>query len=124
MELKATNHSYYCNDENYFRETQRKLETWQDFKDDWLGEGIEIDHDFNHCFRFDIKPLVDSETDEEYGDRFSLYLYIMVQRKGAFVPVEIKEIKKEDMKEIEEYLSQCWSYLKGQWSEFSKEEKR
>jgi len=51
-------------------------------------------------------------------DRFSLHLYMMLQRKGLFTPITIKEIAENDMIEIEKYLSHCWEYLKGQWIEF------
>lgn len=121
MELKATNHSYYCNDGNYYsNEAYGEFNTWQDFREAWFHTSEGIDHDYNHCFRFDIKPLYDHENDIDFEDRFSLSLYMMLQRKGAFIPVEIKEIKKEDMKEIEDYLQSCWDYIKGQWMEFSK----
>ena len=118
MELKATSHSYYCNDVNYHSSNSLvEFETWKDFKDAWLGEDLWIDHDYNHCFRFDIKPLFDYELDKEMDNRFSLHLYMMLQRKGNFIPIIIKEITKNDMPEIEKYLSSCWEYLKGQWKE-------
>lgn len=120
MELKATNHNYYCNDANYYsNDALAEFETWEEFKDSWLDAGLTIDHDYNHCFRFDIKNMFNHDTDEEFEDRFSLHLYMMLQRKGIFIPIEIKEIKQEDMKEIEKYLADCWSYMRGQWAEFN-----
>jgi hypothetical protein len=122
MELKITNHSYYCNDGNYYKSNSlAEYDTWQDFKDEWfLLKGDGIDHDYNHCFRFDIVNQFDYETDTEYLDKFSLKLYYMLQRKGNFVPVTIKEITEQDIPEVEKYLKECWEYLKGQWEEFSK----
>jgi len=118
MEFKATDHSYYCNDANYYKSgVLQRFEKWSDFRENYLDENLELDHDFNHCFRFDVKPLFNHEKDEDYTDRFSLHLYMMQQRKGNFVPIEIKEIVKEDMPEIEKYLSSCWEYMKNQWEE-------
>ncbi|MED1125172.1 hypothetical protein [Bacillus atrophaeus] len=122
MELKATEHSYYCNDGNYYSSNSLSVyETWDDFKSSWLNANLKIDHDYNHCFRYDIKPLFDYELDKDHDDRFSLHLYMMLQRKGNFVPVTVKEITEDDMPEIEKYLSDCWEYMKGQWKEFSDE---
>ncbi|MGG2091294.1 hypothetical protein AB1283_00825 [Bacillus sp. S13(2024)] len=126
MKLKATNHSYYCSDSNYYIGNSYGenfgrcvYETWRDFKEAWLNEDLTIDHDYNHCFRFDINPHRDYETDKEIEGKFSLDLYFMLQRKGIFRPVHIKEIAESDMPEIEKYLSACWNYIKGQWEEFS-----
>lgn len=121
MELKGTNHNYYCNDGNYFNSNSlQQFETWEEFYESWLNGNGTIDHDYNHCFRFDIKPMFDFENDTEYEDRFSLKLYMMLQRKGNFIPITIKEIKQEDMPQIESYLKECWSYLKEQWKELDK----
>jgi hypothetical protein len=122
MELKTTKHSYYCNDGNYYNSNSlAEYDTWQDFKDEWFLLKVDsIDHDYNHCFRFDIVNQFDFETDEEIEDKFSLKLYYMLQRKGNFTPVTIREITEKDMPEIEKYLSGCWEYIKGQWEEFSK----
>lgn len=120
MDFKATDHSYYCEDSNYYSSNSLAVfESWDDFKESWLNDDLWIDHDYNHCFRFDIKPLFNHELDKDYEDRFSLHLYMMLQRKGNFIPITIKEITKENMPEIEKYLSDCWEYLKGQWIEFS-----
>lgn len=121
MILKATNHNYYCNDANYFASgVLETFETWEDFREVWLNDELWIDHDYNHCFRFDIKNMFNHVTDEEFEDRFSLHLYMMLQRKGKFVPITIKEIKQGDMQEVGIYLSECWDYMKKQWAEFSK----
>jgi len=115
MELKATKHSYYCNDENYTNAGAFKhYDSWKDFRESWLDENCDLDHDYNHCFRFDLE-----EDEEEAGD-FTLKLYIMHQRKGNFVPITIKTIQESDMTEINTYLEKCWHYLQNQWKEFSK----
>lgn len=113
LELKETNHSYYCELSNYYKAgVTGYFDTWEDFMHEWLDDGFLIDDDYNHLFRFDIKK------DEEEGT-FSLELFFMFQRKGAFVPILIRKIKKEDMPQISEFLEKRWQYMKNQWKEFS-----
>lgn len=128
MELKATDHAYYCHDANYYVSAANGqnrgrcvYETWEEFKEGWfVGANNEYyDHDYNHCFRYDIAPHVDPDTDEDIPGKFSLSLYMMLQRKGIFRPVYIDEITEEDMPEIEAYLRGCWDYLQRQWQEVS-----
>lgn len=120
MRLEKTNHNYYCNDSNYFGSgSYSEYDTWQEFKADWFISDGRIDHDYNHCFRFDIDNIYDSETGAVCEGRYSLHLYMMLQRKGWFKPVMVKEIYESDMKEVEQYLGECWEYLKQQWAEFS-----
>lgn len=126
IKLKETNHSYYCQDSNYYVGGENgknfgraDYDTWSDFKEEWLNKDLWIDHDYNHCFRFDIKEKYDSEEDTEIKGEYSLHLYYMLQRKGNFVPVNIKTITDKDMEEVNQYLEQCWNYLKEQWFELS-----
>lgn len=129
MELKPTNHSYLSSNSNYYVNANENFgrseyDTWQQFKAHWLEEELEIDHDYNHLFRFDIKPQIDEETEEESPDALSLHLYYVLQRKGIYRPVLIRSISEEDMPEIEKYLMECWAYLQGQWTEFSSNSKQ
>lgn len=117
MKLQTTNHRYYCHNSNYYADNLETFDTWAEFRDAWLDDELRIDHDYNHCFRFDITPMVDFENDVVHGDRFSLYLYMMLQRKGIFVPIRIIDITDADMPEIERYLADCWDYMRGQWVE-------
>jgi hypothetical protein len=122
MELKATNHRYYSSETNYYVNGYENFgrydcETWEDFKCDWLDSNGEVDDDYNHVFRFDIKQKTDDEENEI--EDFELWLFFILQRKGIYRPVHIKTITKEDMPEIERFLSDRWNYMKNQWSEFS-----
>lgn len=118
LELKATDHHYYCNDSNYYKNgVQCIYSDWQEFKDEWEPEKLDID--YNHIFRFDIKQAEDDEGNPI--DRHELYLYFMLQRKGSFVPVWIKKITQEDMAEIDAFLKMYWEYMKHQWKEFREE---
>ena len=110
--LKETKHSYYCSDQNYYHsESYAEFDTWEDFKNNWLKDDLELDDDLNHFFRFDIKK-------NDYGT-FSLHLYAMLQRKGAFIPLLRKHIERKELPEINEFLEKRWQYLKKQWTEFS-----
>lgn len=122
IKLEKTNHSFYCNDSNYYVNGLNNFglaeyDSWSEFKEDWLLDDLTIDHDYNHCFRFDIKEKYDHETDSEISGEYSLHLYFMLQRKGNFVPVRINTIVEDEMNEVNIYLKQCWEYLKKQWVE-------
>lgn len=129
MELKGTNHSYYCSETNYYvdgrvghNHGRCEYNSWNDFKDEWLvtiDGKQQLDDDYNHVFRFDIVEKRDMETDEPIG-KYELWLFFILQRKGIYRPVQIKEIAKEDMPDIEKFLKDRWDYLKNQWNEFLK----
>ncbi|MED3625651.1 hypothetical protein P4478_00200 [Bacillus subtilis] len=123
MELKKTNHYYYCSDSNFYVGNANGEnygsaihETWKDFKEKWFMSSGEIDHDYNHCFRYDIDHPLD-ENDNEIKDKYYMKLYMMHQRKGRFIPVLIRNITEDDMPEIEQFLKSCWDYLCHQWNE-------
>ena len=123
LELKETDHSYYCSDSNYYVGNYNgenwgrvEYETWEDFKDEWLGDDLRIDRDYNLCFRYDITRGRDVDTDELL-DEYHLYLYFILQRKGIFRPVFIKRITKNDLGEIEIFLKNMWDYHRSQWEE-------
>jgi hypothetical protein len=124
LELKETSHSYYCSESNYYVNGHSNFgrSDYEDFKsfiDDWsISDGV-IDWDYNLCFRYDIKQKHDSETDEPI-DGFELWLFFILQRKGIYRPVCIKNLKQEDMHHLEMLLNSQWEYMKRQWVEFSK----
>ena len=88
---------------------------WGDFKEEWLGIGddsLGIDSDLNYCVRFDITQNEDSGAKD-------LWLFFLLQRKGIFSPVQVRNIKDSDMPEIEKFLKRQWKYIKKMWKEFS-----
>lgn len=118
LELKNTNHSYYCSDSNFYvsgdpNHGRQDYNSWANFKEEWLNTDNSIDDDLNHIFRFDITES------EENSERFDLWMFIMLQRKGAFIPIRVKGITSENMPEIERFLKARWEYMKNQWCEFS-----
>lgn len=124
MKLQATNHSYYCSENNFYVGNSKgenfgrsEYETWEEFRDEWLGEdGVSIDVDYNLCFKFDIIQKRDPDTDDLI-DGFELWLFFILQRKGIYRPVWIKNISEKDMPYIENFLKIQFEYMKNQWKE-------
>lgn len=123
LKLKETNHSYYCEEGNYYKNGEwYEHMSWDEFKKYMdMGENGEFhNHNYNHVFRFDIQE-VDSEYETTHG-KYMLCLYYILQRKARNLSHTIYNIKDEDMEEINLFLKSCWEYLKGQWQEFSEVE--
>lgn len=119
LELKSTNHNYYCSESNYYAGGHENFgrndyDNWEAFKEEWLWDG-KIDDDLNHLFRFDILE------NEDTPGHFTLLLFFILQRKGIFRPVRIESITEQDLPEIEAFLKSRWEYMKRQWEEFSQE---
>lgn len=123
LPLKPTDHNTECSNTNYYVDGLRNFGqevfgTWQAFKEAYrLTESFQLSHNEFLCFRYDLKEERDEE-DELTGD-IGLYLYLMYQQKGKYVPVRIERIQEGDMEEIQEYLQSCWRYMQGLWTEFS-----
>lgn len=120
MKLKVTDHPYYCSETNYYvggsnNFGKSEYDSWSDFKEEWLHSGddsLDIDSDLNYCVRFDITQNEDSGAKD-------LWLFFLLQRKGIFSPVQIRNIQDSDMAEIEKFLKRQWKYIKKMWKEFS-----
>jgi hypothetical protein len=128
MKLQETNHSYYSSENNYYVGNSHgenygrcEYDTWNDFKEEWLDIGddhLGIDIDYNLCFRFDILQHRDEETDDLI-DGYSMWLFFILQRKGIYRPVLIKNITDSDMVEVEIFLKRQSAYIKELWKEIS-----
>lgn len=125
MRLQATYHSYYCSETNYYVGNHNgenfgrsEYDTWEEFKEEWLDKDGTIDCDYNLCFRYDITQNRDEETDEPI-EGYRLWLFFILQRKGIYRPVWIKNIGEGDMAELEKFLQHQWNYITGQWSEIA-----
>lgn len=112
MELKETNHSYYC--ECYEGDCSEEYENWQSFKNDG---GLDVDLDYNLLFRFDIV--------EEENNEYILQLHYAKQRHGQELWHDIiHNIQKEDMPEIEKYLKKVKKHLISHWKEIDIEQNK
>lgn len=104
----AVDHSYYCSKNNYYsNDAAQSYESWKDFESEYLN----ADKDFNFVFRWDIK-LKDEEKEGEYF----MEIFMMQQRKGIFIPIQIKSISEENVPQIIEYLKGYSEYIKELWS--------
>lgn len=118
LEIKETNHSYYCSESNYYVDGYNNFgrNNYEDFKtflNDWCLNDGTIDWDYNLCFRYDIHQKQTGET----VDGFELWLFFILQRKGIYRPVHIENITQDDMPVLETLLKSQWEYIKAQWSE-------
>jgi hypothetical protein len=121
LQLEETNHSYYCSDTNYYVGNHNgenygrcDYDTWRDFIEEWGS----YDNDLNHVFRFDILPKTDEDGEDIEGE-YSLMIFYILQRKGIFRPIWIKNIEQSDMEEITIFLTDKWEYIKNQWHELT-----
>lgn len=129
MELKATDHNYYCSENNYYVGNSRgenygrcEYETWNEFKEEWLDNSGLIDCDYNLCFRYDILQKRDYDTDELI-EGYQLWLFFILQREGIYRPVLIKNLIENNLGELEKFLKYQWSYIKSQWIEVNNQTK-
>jgi len=107
----AAKHDYYCHDSNYYsNDAHEKYSTWQDF----FAEFGDADIDMNLVFRFDIKL----KNDETPQDGYYMELFIMQQRKGRFVPVDIKTVTDKDAPHIVSFLQKHHEKIKQIWQPF------
>ena len=115
MEFKdlLEEHSYYCSGANYYsNDASHEYDSWKEFDEEW---GIEdLDLDYNHVFRFDLKENEEPEVDDTLG-KYYLEIFFMLQRKGIFKPVLIKNITEGDFENIVKFLKPHWDYTKNMW---------
>ncbi|MEE8113081.1 MAG: hypothetical protein V3T23_01880 [Nitrososphaerales archaeon] len=99
--LWEVDHPYYCETNNWYsNEAHLRYDCWTDFIEDW-GE---LDLDMNHVFRWD--------WDKE---RHCLQIFMMLQRKGWFRPIEIFGMIPEDEDSVKEWLSKHWQTILKLW---------
>src|SRR5512138_2895455 len=122
--LYEVNHSYYCNDRNYFSADQDfQYASFDEFLSDWHGfkTGNPYVINLNMIFRWDWKAA--DPEDVEEGEELpsdELCLYIMKQRKGIFTAVRIK-VNKDEEPRIREWLTPFFEYVKALWEPFGEE---
>lgn len=106
--LYECKHDYYCQHENHYsNNTVTFFDSWKDFYECW-GDS---DMDYNLLFRWDWN------IDEETGEN-ELYLYWMLQRKGAYI-CSIVKVKKEDEPKIKKWLNKRYNHLNKLWEPFN-----
>lgn len=73
----------------------------------FLGYDFSINGSRTDNYMYDLDK--DNWTEDEIQDGdLSMSVYIMEQRHGKFVPIEIKTIMRKNIPEIEQYLEKCY----------------
>lgn len=109
LEDLAVNHPYYCNENNYYSNAAAlKFETCQDF----LAEFASCDIDLNYCFRWDVALKDESNPNSGYKAQ----VFMMLQRKGIFMPIRIHSIFEEDVDSFVTYLQKHADYHDKLWN--------
>jgi len=100
----AVNHDYYCSESNYYsNEAKQGYSKWPEF----YNEYFDCDIDMNLIFRWDIKKHDSGE--------YHMEMFMIQQRKGIFVPIEIKSVNDNDCDSILELLHKHLDKLKKIW---------
>lgn len=108
----AVDHPYYCASRNHHsNEGFRDFEIWEDFYEEWK----DYDLDLNHVFRFDISKYEEGANKGKYY----MQVFFMLQRKGLFLPVEIKLVEDKDVPSIINFLKPHFENIKEMWKPFS-----
>lgn len=121
--LWSSNHSYYCNEGNYYARGNEqpiaRYKTWASF----IEEEGSSDMDYNLLFRWDWRESEDwghgtaFNGDENYRNGV-LLLFWMGQRKGLYRWTEI-EVCRADEPMIREWLQPRLDYLTSLWAPLS-----
>lgn len=121
--LWEINHPYHCSDTNYYVNGYERPAHGQTRHDSWAAYiaefGLEhTDMDYNLVFRWDWKPVAESEDEwSEYEDSDTLHLYHMQQRRGNF-QVHIVRVNRDDEPEVRKYLSTYAEHMRKIWEPF------
>jgi len=114
--LWEVNHSYYCNESNYYQNgTGSSFATWQEF----ISEFGDSDKDLNLIFRWDWKLPTDDDgnliinEDPCYRDG-TLQLFLMGQRTGLYWCTEVS-VCKADEPSVIEFLQPRFEHLVSLW---------
>lgn len=105
--LWEVDHSYYCNDNNYYANNVAECDSWQTFVD----EAGDMDMDYNLLFRWDWR---DSGNPDEEIEQDELHLHFMAQRKGRFFTYVVK-VDKGDEQLIADWLKPRFEHLVKLW---------
>ena len=112
LEQLAVEHPYYCNESNYFsRDAGEVFDTATEFLDEWGDADI----DMNLVFRWDVKLVDDDQPELGYCAE----VFIMQQRKGIFMPVQISKISEAEAERFMKYLELHRQRLIELWAPLS-----
>lgn len=102
--LWDVDHPYYCAEGNYFETGQHtRWDSWQEFAEDTVF--VTGDRDLNLLFRWDW---------QRDGDRHTLLLFFVIQRKGFNCSQEIA-VTEADEPAIRTWLTECAQTMRATW---------
>lgn len=111
--LKETNHDYQnCLVGNFYdNKTTGVFDSWEEFKEKHYGFMSDgFDDTYNFVFRYDIH--------KQDNDCYKLELCMMLQRKGIYSNLTIKNITQNILNiEVYEWLKGRSEYIKNLWKE-------
>lgn len=122
MHLWEANHSYYCNEGNYYcKVSDDPAGRYKSFAE-FLTEFHNIDKDYNLLFRWDwhegsVHDLLDFNGDIYYRNG-ELKLFWMGQRKGLY-RWDIVSVCRADEQEVIKFLQPFWEHLAELWTPIS-----
>ncbi len=112
MKIKdlAVDHDYYASDNNYYsNDASGNYENWNDFYEEFKDADI----DMNLVFRWDV-----TRKEEEEG--YFMQVIIIAQRKGIYMPIQIEDVKDEDVEQIKEFMKPHFEKLVSIWNPLNK----
>jgi hypothetical protein len=110
--MVGLNHPFFCSDANFHaNDVNQTFATLSDFLDEYESMSV----DLNLCFRWDIRAT--DEDRPEMGYRAEVFL--MLQRKGIFVPCSIETVSQCDLPRFQQYLASHWAMIQAIWMPFS-----
>lgn len=114
-ELASANHPYYCSESNYYsNEASMRFDTMTNF----LDEFEEADVDMNLCFRWDVKERMNNDDTAGTG-LYWAEVFLMLQRKGKFMPCTIRSIEDGEAERFDGYLKMHAERIVEMWSPIS-----
>ena len=106
--LWEVEHPYYCSESNWYSgEAYVRYESWASF----IENCGDLDTDLTLVFRLDWR--VDGFN--SHGP-YCLSLFVMLQRKGLFRPIEVYGVTPEDEPAIREWLEKHWDKIGEMWA--------
>lgn len=107
----AIDHPYYCSDSNYYsNEGSMEFSSMTAF----LDEFETADVDMNLCFRWDIREKRDDD-DVDTGE-FQAEVFLMLQRKGIFLPCSIASVSEDEATRFKLYALNHMETLQKIWA--------
>lgn len=125
--LWEVDHSYYCNEGNYY--APGREQPHDEFKsfEEFISEHGASDFDMNLVFRFDWVEGEDHELPPYSGDPYYrnglLKIFWMGQRKGLYRWTTVQVCRADEPKVIE-FLRPRWQHLKELWEPISQDRER